>query len=501
MKNAEKFNWPALIGISLASFLGLLDLTIVNTALPSIQVEFSSSVTQLQWVMNILLLALTATMVILGKLADTYGRRLCLYIGLALFALSSIGAGLAVNINMLIFFRFIQGIAIALLYTAPLAIIPNVFPAHQQGKAMGILVGLSSFGLALGPAIGGIMVSTLGWRWIFFINPPIILLCFLCCWKTLPESKKASSEKMDWLGFLLLLVSIPMLILAVVESQSLGFLSPLVLGLFMAAILGLFALYQVEKRVSAPIIDFTLLTRRVFVIGLVANFSLAAFYAIDFFLIPLYLHYIRGQTGSEIGFTLLPATLMVAFLSPVAGRIVDKNGPRGALIFGLLLLCVSALIQAQFTGQTPLYFVVGAYLLFGIGWASILSPSLTAAIASVPSESGGVAAGTVGTFHNFGGAIGLAFGTLIFTMAAKFNLMAAAKSFHAAGQQWIQTATANIDQAVQIIAAHTHLSIPAASSLFQRFFLHGYAWVMWCLVLMSLLALSFVVLGFKSADK
>jgi len=497
MKGTEKFNWLALIGISLASFLGLLDLTIVNTALPAIQSEFSSAVDQLQWVINILLLALTATMVILGKLADLYGRRLCLYIGFALFAVASLGAGFATSINMLIFFRFLQGIAIALLYTAPLGIIPNTFPAHQQGKAMGILVGLSSFGLALGPAIGGMIVSSLGWRWIFFINPPIVLLCFLFCWKTLQESKSSITEKMDWWGFLLLLVSIPMFILAVVKSQTLGFLSPLVLGLLIAAIIGIVALYHIEKSNKAPIIQFSLMTRRVFLIGLVANFTLAAFYAIDFFIIPLYLHYIRGQSASEIGFTLLPATLLIALLSPIAGRIVDKQGPKGALIFGLIFLGVSAVVQAQFNAQTPLYWVVGAYVLFGIGWASILSPSLTAAIASVPSESSGVAAGTVGTFHNFGGAIGLAFGTLIFAIAAKFNLLYSLQNLHIANTSWVQAATANMDQALHLIMSNTNLTSVGATTLFEHFFLHGYACVMWSLVVLALAALSFVILSFR----
>lgn len=500
MQNTEKFNWLALIGISLASFLGLLDLTIVNTALPAIQREFSSTVGQLQWVINSLLLALTATMVILGKLADLYGRRLCLYLGFLLFALASMGAGLANNINMLIAFRFIQGIAIAILYTAPLGIIPNTFPAHQQGKAMGILVGLSSFGLALGPAIGGLIVSSFGWRWIFFINPPVVLLCFLFCWKTLQESKSTVREKMDWLGFVLLLVSIPLFILAVVKSQTLDFLSPLVLGLLITAIIGIIALYHIEKRIKAPIIQFSLLTRRVFLIGLVANFTLAAFYAIDFFIIPLYLHYIRGQSASEIGFTLLPATLMVALLSPIAGRIVDKNGPKGALIFGLIFLGVSAVLQAQFNAQTPLYLVVGAYILFGIGWASILSPSLTAAIASVPSESSGVAAGTVGTFHNFGGAIGLAFGTLIFAIAAKSSLLLSIQNLSTNGTSWVQTAAANMDQAVHLIMSNVNIPIAAATTLFERFFLHGYSCVMWSLVVLTIVALSFVILGFKKSS-
>ncbi len=420
MFKSLKANGAVLFGISLASFVGLLDLTIVNTALPAIQQEFHSSVLQLQWVMNSILLTLTTSMAILAKLADTYGRRLFLYLGLLLFALTSIGIALSPHLGVLIGFRFLQGIAIALLYMAPLAIIPNVFPIEEQGKAMGFLVGISSFGLALGPVVGGILVSTLGWRWIFWINPPLALFCWLCCVKALKESKSAHVEPMDWWGFVLLLVSIPALVLGIIESQRLGLFSWQVLSLLGIAVVGLLLLYRVERKVAFPMIQFSLVKHPLFIIGLIANISLAAFYAVDFFLIPLYLHFVQGFSGSQIGFTLLPATLLVAVLSPIAGRFVDKNGPKGSLIFGLLLLLGSALLQTQFATHTPVALMIIAYALFGIGWACILSPSLAAAMSSVPPDRSGVAAGMMGTSHNLGGAIGLAIGSLIFS--TRFNL-------------------------------------------------------------------------------
>jgi len=494
--------WIALLGLALASFLGLLDLTIVNTALPEIQSELNVGVSQLQWVMTSLLLALTASMVTLGKLADLHGRRRFLYIGLALFGIASLGAGWAPNIHVLVLSRFIQGLGIALLYTTPLAILPSIVPPDQQGKATGILVGISSLGLAMGPALGGVILSTLGWRWLFFINPPIVALCFLLCWNTLPESKnQTATGNLDWAGFLLLSVSIPLLILGIVNSQALAFLNPQVIGFIVAAVTGLFALVLVEQRATSPVIQFSLLTRHDFLVGLVANFSLAAFYAIDFFLIPLYLHYVRGQSGDEIGFTLLPATLMLALWSPLAGRLVDKKGPRTALMLGLTLLSVSALLQTQFNAHTPLWAVIGTYLLFGSGWAWILSPSITAAISSVPADSGGVAAGTLGTFHNFGGAMGLVVGTLIFSAAAYTRLTSLVTDRHIDGGPWLSAAVSNTDQAVNIIASNTGLNQPDATDLFHQFFLHGYASAMWLLVLLPLLSLGFLSLSGKKKTR
>ncbi|MET3120653.1 EmrB/QacA subfamily drug resistance transporter [Oxalobacteraceae bacterium GrIS 2.11] len=500
--NAKSSNWLALIGLSLANFLGMFDLTTVNTALPAIQSEFHASIADLQWVMNILLLALTASMVILGKLADLHGRRLFLFIGFALFALSSAGAGLAPTTATLILCRFIQGLGIALLYTTPMAIIPTIFSADQQGKAMGILIGVSSFGLAFGPALGGIFVSTIGWRWIFLINPPIVLLCFLFCWKSIAESKtEQAPEKMDWLGFLLLLISVPMFVLGLVESQTRGFANPVVIGLIAAALIGVFLLCLVETRVPAPIIQLSLLKRRIYLVGLVANFSLAAFYAIDFFLIPLYLNYVRGQSGNEIGFTLLPTTLMVAVLSPIAGKLVDKHGARPVLLFGLCMLCASALLQTQFNADTQLALVILAYLMFGTGWAAILTPSITAAISSVPPENGGVAAGTLGTFHNLSGALGLTCGTLIFSAGAFSSLQTTLSAMHLATGSWLKTASTNMGEAVDIITANSPLTRAAANSVFDQFFINGYASAMYLLVALPLLTLLFVLLGYRQQSR
>jgi EmrB/QacA subfamily drug resistance transporter len=499
MSDKENAKWLGLIGISIAGFLGCLDLTIVNTALPSIQSNLKISVTQLQWVMTSLLLALTAFMVISGKLADLYGRKLCLVLGIILFAVSSLGVALAPDIHFLIFFRFLQGISIAFLYTAPVALIPSLFPEHQRGRATGLLIGANGLGLAIGPVIGGLIVSSLGWRWIFFINPPIILISFLLCWKNLTESKsQVANKKIDWWGFILLLIAIPSLILALVQGEAWGWLSIQIITLFIIAIIGLIVFYIVESRITSPIIEFHLLANRIFFIGLTANFALALFYAIDFFLIPLYLHYIHGQTGYQIGLSLLPATFMVSALSSVTGKIVDKKGPKGVLCVGLIMFTISALLQLQFGVQSPIYLLLFSYLIFGVGWACILSPSIVAALSSLPKESIGVGMGTIGTLHNLGGAIGLALGTLIYNVLSKNTLLSLLNQRQIPGGDWINQAIANTDRAVQIIQENTNLGLQEVTEVFHHYFLKGYQGAIWLLVISSLLALLAVILGLKN---
>lgn len=497
--NKKQSKWQALIGISISGFLGCLDLTIVNTALPAIQTNFKISVTELQWVITILLIALTTFMVIAGKLADLYGRRLCLYIGMGLFAFSSLGAGLSPNIYFLVAFRFIQGLSIAFLYTAPVALIPSLFPEHERGRATGLLIGANGLGLAMGPMVGGFIVSSLGWRWIFFINLPIILISLLFCTGRITETKNENAiKKIDWLGFILLIIALPAGILGLVQGEIWGWTSFETVSLLLVGILGSVLFYFVENGITAPIIEFHLFANRVFLIGLVANFSLAMFYAINFFLIPLYLHYIQGREGYEIGLYLLPATVMVSALSSTTGKIVDQRGPKSVLMVGLLLFFISALIQAHFSLNTPIYIILFAYLIFGIAWACILSPSIIAALSYVSKESTGVAMGTIGTLHNLGGAIGLAVGTLIYNELSKSALLTALKKNNLPAGAWMNQAISNTENAIQIIQQYTHSNMQSAQFIFQNYFLHGYRGAMWLLVFISLFAFFTVMLGLKN---
>ncbi|MDF2940659.1 MAG: drug resistance transporter, drug antiporter-2 family [Gammaproteobacteria bacterium] len=411
MKKLES-TWLALIGISIASYLGCLDLTIVNTALPAIQNTYQVSELSLQWVMNALLLALTAFMVVMGKLADQYGRRRLLYIGMIVFALASLGAGCANSLNMLVAFRFFQGVSIAILYTAPIAIVPALFP-EQTGKAMGIVIAVSGAGLATGPALGGLITSLLSWHWIFFMNLPIILLAFAFSLKHLPESKAQTQDKIDLLGSILIVLALPLLIYTTVNIHHYGFMSLRTIGSYamVVVLLGLFVAW--ENRVKSPIIDFHLFAKRRFIIGLVANFFLAFFYSVDFFFIPLYLHQTAYHSSYQIGLILLPATLLVAILSPVTGNLCDRIGPKKLLAFGYLMFVLSALFQLGLHTGSPLAVILIPYFLFGLGWALILSPSLVTALTSLPEEMGGAAMGSVGTWHNFGGAVGLALGSAL----------------------------------------------------------------------------------------
>lgn len=491
-------SWLALIGISIAAFLGCTDLTIVNTALPAIQNSFNCSVNALQWVMNIFLLALTGFMVVIGKLSDLYGRRLFLYSGMLLFAFASLGAALSPSINWLILFRFFQGICVAVLYTIPVAMIPSIFPSSLQAKATGIFISISGLGLAMGPVFGGFIVSMSSWHWIFLINIPIILVSFLFSLKHLPESKSGLRDtKIDWWGFILLVFIIPLFIYTTVQGATWGWTSRLTLSMYALSLLGLILFYQIEQRVRMPIIEFHLFNNRVFIIGIIANFTLALFYSVDFFFMPLYLHYVKNLNGYQLGLTLLPATIMLALLSPLTGKIVETHGPKLLLMTGLLCFIISAILQMQFTAYTSFYFIIFAYILFGIGWACILSPSIIAALSTIPEAQRGVATGTLFTLHNFGGALGLALGVLIYNWRAKIALIQQLASYNFTDTSWITRAVANTDQSIALIQQSTSLKINIVLQLFQQAFLKGYTGALLLLVFVAGVALIIITSGMK----
>ncbi|NVZ79337.1 MFS transporter, partial [Pseudomonas gingeri] len=411
----QQRKWWALLGVSIASFLGCVDFTIVNTALPALQADLGASVDSLQWVINGFILALSSFMVLVGRLADLHGRKRVLFIGLSVFGLASLGAGLAVGIDGLIAARIAQGLACAVLYTASGAIVANTFDSAEQGKAFGVLFGVNGVGLAVGPVLGGLITSAFGWQWIFLINVPFVLLSLgICAFSVNESSSPQAGTRLDWLGAALLLVGLPSLVLVIVQGAAWGWSSPLSLGLIGLAVVALTAFVRVERRVAAPIIDLQLFANRRFVAGVVASFTLAVFYCVAFFVMPLYLALVRGESVQASGLLLLPTTLGVALLSPLVGRLVDRKGPALLIKSGLLLFLLSALLQAGFDRQTSLPYLLAAFVIMGLGWASILGPSTVLGISSVPQGVSSVAMGSLMTLHNVGGGLGLAVGVGIY---------------------------------------------------------------------------------------
>lgn len=422
---SSRDRWLTLGGVAIASFLGCIDFTVVNTAIPAIQADLDASVSTVQWVITLFVVALSTCMVAAGRLADRHGRRRALYVGMALFGVASLGAGLAPGIGWLIGWRFAQGVACAVLYTASTAIVSHAFPEHERGKAIGMLFSANGLGLALGPVLGGLLVAGFGWRWVFLLNVPFVLLSVALCAGRVRESRDETDHAaFDWRGLALFLLALPCLLLAIVYGGHWGWLSVRTGALVATGVAGLLALWWSSRRVASPLIRFDLFARPRFIAASAATSGLAFFYCAAFFLMPLYLGELRHRDSASMGWLLLSTTAVMSLVSPWAGRMADRVGTSPLLLGGFACLAASAAMQACFSASTDWWFVLSAFAFMGLGWGAILGPSTVAALGSVPAQLSGVAMGASWTLHNVGGALGLALATQVFQMHAGDGLLA-----------------------------------------------------------------------------
>jgi MFS family permease len=316
------------------------------------------------------------------------------------------------------------------LYTASTAIVSHAFPPEERGRAIGLLFSANGIGLAIGPVAGGLLVGALGWRWVFLLNVPLIVLSLALCHGHVQESRAETQEGegLDLPGLLLLMTSLPLCLLAIGFGQEWGWWSSRTLGTALAGVLLLALLVRIERRSRFPLVRFDLFTRQPFVLASLASGALAFFYCAAFFLMPLFLQQVRGASDTAIGWLLLPTTAVMALVSPWAGRWVDRVGTRTPLLCGFLALGLSALLQTRFDAGPGWSVEMAAFVLMGVGWGLILGPSTVAALAAVPAQLSGVATGAAWTLHNFGGALGLTIATVVFGWGAGVDAGAGAGS-------------------------------------------------------------------------
>ena len=494
--------WWALAGLSTACLVGYLDFAIVNTALPEIQKELGVSFVELQWVMNVFVLALSVFMVNMGRFGDTFGRRPMLYLGLTLFGIASLFSGLASNGLLLITFRALQGVGQAMILPSSLALISDMFPADERGHAIGIWTSITGLGFALGPVLGGIITSAFSWRWIFFVNIPILIIAAAVCLRSVREAVREGEKKIDWCGFFLMIIGIGTLVTGIIQGPDWGWGSAMTTTFFSAAVLSLTALYIVESKVKSPIIDFKLFASRGFLSGAFANFTLVAFGYSAFFLMPLYLGNILRKEPFEIGFLLLPITALIVFAAPLAGRLVDSRGAKLPILVGLSALAVSALIQSTYKPDSSLIYVVFGFIFMGLGWGSIFGSGAFAAISSLPKELAGTATGALWTFQNLGGSIGLAIAGVFFRREEELTLESGLSGAHVEltehQETLIKTILSDPENAKHILSQFTDSMSSEILPIFESAFMKGYSSAF--LFLLCLAVSAFIVIAVIMQD-
>jgi len=405
----ENSKWWALAAMCFALFMIMLDNTVMNVALPSIQDDLGASVAALEWIVNGYTLSFAVLLATGGRLGDILGRRRMFLLGVILFAISSASAGLAPSTTALVISRITQGVGAALMMPATLSIITNTFPPAERGRAIGTWAGVSALALALGPLLGGFLTEHVSWRAIFYLNIPVAAGAVAATLFAVRESRDETvGREIDWAGTAVLTGALTALVLALIEGNDWGWASAPVLGLFAAAIVLFGAFLVVEGRVKAPIVDFEFLRNRDFVGATIVAFIISFSMLGMFFFMALYIQNILGYSPLEAGVRFLPTTLVIMFLAPVAGRLTDRIGPRPLIVAGLAIVAVSLFMQAQIDLDSTYGTLLIPFILMGVGIALTMSPMSTAAMNAVAETKAGLASGLLSMSRMIGGTFGVA---------------------------------------------------------------------------------------------
>ncbi len=417
----DNFRWWALIGVSLLAFTAFLDVTIVNTALPFIQKSLFASVLQLQWVSNIYSMLLSMTMIAAGKFADLFGRKKVFFIGALLFAIAAIGAALSPSMDVLIFARGVQGLGASMIFISSTSLLTDIFPQHEHAKAVGIYTGITGAGLTLGPAIGGILVGLLGWRWVFWINIPIVILGLAMCTFSMRTSKlpPARTVHIDWIGLILLIVGLGSFTYGIISGAERGFTEIDTLVTLILGIVALIILVIVEEKIEHPLLEIKIFSKKLI---LLSTFSCAVAGIVTYvfmFFDPLYLKIIRELSPYTIGFLIAIIPVAQVVVSILFSSLLKRFGIANLLTASVVAAFIAACLHLFISPNFPLAWLAVPFFLLGINWGFSNTCLMTAVNQSIPEEKAGKAIGTIATFWNMAGGIFLAISSAIFHVSEK----------------------------------------------------------------------------------
>jgi EmrB/QacA subfamily drug resistance transporter len=400
--------WRALIVVCVAIFMLLLDITVVNVALPDIRKELHTSFTDLQWVVDAYALMLATFMLNAGSLGDLLGRKRVFISGVVLFALASAACGAAQSPLFLNLARGFQGIGGAIMFAVSLAILSQEFHGRERGTAFGIWGATVGAAVAIGPLIGGALTTYAGWRWIFFVNIPIAALCVVGSIFYLHESRDEEHGGFDIPGFITLTLGLFALVLALLRGTDWGWTSGRTLGLLAGAVVLLVGFVFVELRQRAPMFDVRLFRKPGFTGAQAVAFSISASMFSQFLYLAIYLQTILHYSAIGAGVRFLPVSLTSFVVAPIAGRLSARMPPRILFGVGMTLVGVALLLMHGVTHSSDWTTLLAGFIVGGIGVGTVNAPLASVAVSVVPPRQAGMAAGVNNTFRQIGIATGIA---------------------------------------------------------------------------------------------
>ena len=400
--------WHIFAALGSGIFLASFDGGVVRVALPTLVTEFNVDFALVQWVVLSFSLTQTAIMLGVGRLGDMIGKKPIFLSGTIAFAISSVLAGLAPNIEFLLFFRVLQAIGGAFATALSMGIVTETFPASERGKALGLFSATVSVGGIAGPILGGALLEYFSWRWIFFVSPPVGCVSFLLAWRYLPGANPGERQRFDWVGFSTFFAFLLALMLFLTVGQRSGFRSPAMLGLLAFSLLALATFIRTELRLKEPLLDLSLFRNTLFSLNL--SMRLISFIVTGgiTLLFPFYLSNLLKLDPSVIGLLLTATMVFFGLASPISGILSDRFGYRLIATAGLVMFAFGCYTVSTLTAETSIIGYVLRVSPLGLGMGIFQSPNNSAVMGSVPRERLGVVSGINVIGRTLGNTIGVA---------------------------------------------------------------------------------------------
>lgn len=400
--------WWTLIAVCTGVFMLLLDITIVNVALPDIQRELEASLSDLQWVIDAYALSLAALLLTAGSLADRYGRRLVFSVGIVLFGIGSALCGLSPTVLTLSLSRGAQGLGGAAMFATALALLAATFTGRERGIAFGIFGAVTGVATAIGPVLGGVLTSSLSWRWIFFVNIPICLAALAVSVIKVPESRDPHPGRLDWVGFFTFSLALGLLVVGLIEAGINGWSNVWVLGCLVGSALLLILFVITQHRSTSPMFDLALLRKPTFNGGLIAAFAVSASIFSLLAYLVIYLQNVLGFSAVEAGVRLLFLSGFSLVSAMVAGRLTARVPAKWLIAPGFLTLGVGLSLLLLITPESDWTELIPGLCVCGVAIGMINVPLASTAVGVVSPDRSGMASGINSTFRQVGIATGIA---------------------------------------------------------------------------------------------
>ena len=413
------------IGVLLISCMSLfivgLDITVVNVALPTIGQELGAEISGLQWTVGAYTVVMASLLMFSGSMADRFGRKRTFVLGLSVFSVASLLCSLAPSVELLVVFRVLQAVGASMLNPVAMSIITNTFTdPRERAQAVGVWGAVFGTSLALGPIVGGTLVSSLDWRAIFLINLPVGLAAIVLTLRFIPESRAPRPRRFDPVGQGAVFVLLAALTYGIIEAPIRGWSSPAILAAFAASAAALLTLLLYESRRDEPLIDLRFFQSTPFASSIAISVAAFAAFGGFLFLNTLYLQDVRGLSPVQAGLATVPMAVMTMAMSPLSGRLVGRSGPRLPLaISGICSVTASAMLTG-IDPETSLAWLLAAYAIFGVGFGFVNAPITNAAVSGMPRAQAGVASAIATTSRQFGQTLGVAVvGAIVTSHAAE----------------------------------------------------------------------------------